>query len=169
METIAISSHLTKHAYSKLLLSLVYTKAYHIVATILGFYFASFFILQLLQILDLNPDSPFFFGGLGIFAILMAPINILIALRTYKANHNLNEEMKSTFGEDGIVGIGVTCEVFLIWTHFKKQGKSTVAGAPGYKTNSKPKINNQNDPSKAICHSLLSIDALLQAKCTNPG
>ena len=120
MDNFTISTRLTKSDYAKYLYSQIYKKPMFILASLVGLYLIVTAILNYFKISDYNSDASFYETLLGLFILSGPTLIVLIAEKNFQSNPSLQDDIKYTFGQEGIFVKGLTFESTLKWAHIIK-------------------------------------------------
>ncbi len=121
MEEFSITTRTTTKEYAKVMIIGLYKKPVFIVTTIYGLYLLITVILDHFKVMNYYFERPYLeiFGGLF---LLLAPILItLIAVKQFTSNPNFQNNIKYTFGDNGITVKGQTFKAEFLWAHIIKQ------------------------------------------------
>jgi hypothetical protein len=120
MEDFSITTRLTAKDYSKVMFLGLYRKTGFIVATIGGCCLMVTIILDHFNIMKFYSDTPYFEFCCALFILLAPTLIVIIAVRQFLSNPNLNE-IEYTFSENGIRIQGLTFKGEFLWAHIIKQ------------------------------------------------
>jgi hypothetical protein len=114
MENFTITTRLKTKEYAKVILIALYRKPGFIIAAIFGFYFMTAGLLHYYE------NTPYFKIILGIFLLLSPFIITLIAVKQFKSNENLHNDILYTF-EDKLYRVHtLTVKAEFAWAHIIK-------------------------------------------------
>lgn len=121
MEAFSITTRLTGKEYSKVMFSGLYRKPWYILASIAGACSIVSVILNYFHIIIFYSETPYFefFGGL--FLLLFPLLIVLMALKHFRSDPNLQHGITYTFSESGVVVQGITFKAELKWAHIIKR------------------------------------------------
>ena len=99
----------------------LYKKPAFILATLIGLYCIVTLILDYFKIINYYSGTPYFeiFGGL--FLLLFPTLIVIISVRQFLSNVSFKNDIKYTFGEEGMAVEGLTFKGEFVWSHIIKQ------------------------------------------------
>lgn len=112
---------MTTKEYAKVMFVGIYKKPVFIISTILGIYYIITFLLDYFNILNYYTETPYFEIGICLFLLLSPSLITIISIRQFISNPSFSNEIKYTFGENGITVDGQTCKAEYLWSHIIKQ------------------------------------------------
>jgi len=121
MEDFTITTRLTSKEYAKVMLIGLYKKPGIILATIFGLYCVVTVMLNNFNIIKFYTDVPYFEIFFGLFLLFAPTLIVIISVRQFLSNKSFQNDIRYTFGENGISVQGLTFKSEFLWVHIIKQ------------------------------------------------
>jgi hypothetical protein len=121
MENFSLNTRLTPKEYAKIMYLGLYKKPSFLITTIAGLILLVTVTLDNFKIIDWYVESPYFEIFSGIFLMFGPSLIVLIAIRQFISNPSFKNEIKYTFGENGMEVEGLTFKGEFLWSHIIKQ------------------------------------------------
>jgi hypothetical protein len=121
MKDFTITSKLTTKEYAKVMWIGLYKKPAFILSALLGLYFIATIILNYFNVINYYSDTPYFEIFCGLFLLLAPTLIVIISVRQFLSNPSFQNDIKYTFGDNGMTVEGLTFKGEFLWTHIIRQ------------------------------------------------
>jgi hypothetical protein len=156
----SITSKMTPREYAKVMFIGLYKKPAFILCAVVGLYLLITVFLDYLEVINYYDTKPLFEVFGGAFLVLAPTFIVIISVRQFRSNPSFQNDIRYTFGDDGIMMQGITFKSEVSWPHIIRQ-KEIAGFLILYHTK---KFGNFIDKSKLSEDQLLFIKAKITDK-----
>ncbi|MEO5777653.1 MAG: YcxB family protein [Flavobacterium sp.] len=120
MENFTITTRMTSKKYAKVMLIGLYKKPGFILTTLFGLYYLTALTYEYLHPVE-NYEIPYYEFLIGAFIVFAPLLIVLISVNQFNSNPSFRNDIKYTFGENGLLVEGTTFKAEYLWAHIIKQ------------------------------------------------